>query len=275
MSILEATNHTTTNSERGQVNTDAAEVYEAFFVPALFQEWAERIVIEAQLQPGQTVLDVACGTGVLTRAIAERVGDAGQAIGLDINEGMLAVAEQKASHIQWHRGAAESLPFENNRFDAVVSQFGLMFFEDRQTALQEMMRVLQPGGQLAVAVWDTVENTPGYAKMIALLQQLFGQEAANGLRAPYNLGDISLLKSIFDGAGIVDISIITLEGTARFPSIDDWVYTDIKGWTLANMIDDGQFELLLAEANKTLRSFVQPDGTVAFKAPAHIVTKIK
>jgi ubiquinone/menaquinone biosynthesis C-methylase UbiE len=265
----------TSASDRGQVNTGAAEVYEDFFVPALFQEWGSRMADAAQVQDKQRVLDVACGTGVLARTIAERVGPDGEVVGLDINEGMLAVARQKAPHIEWRFGPAESLPFEDNSFDAVVSQFSLMFFEDRSAALSEMRRVLRPGGHLTVAVWDSLENTPGYAAMVELLQRLFGDEVANALRAPFNLGETSRLQSLFTGAGIPNANISTVEGTARFPSLEAWVTTDIKGWTLADMIDEDQFQHLLTEAETILHPFVTPAGTVRFSSPAHIVTAVK
>ncbi|MCB0155595.1 MAG: methyltransferase domain-containing protein, partial [Anaerolineae bacterium] len=263
------------NSERGQVNTSAAEVYDAFFVPALFQEWAGRMVKAAHVQSGQHVLDVGCGTGVFARAAAERVGPAGEVVGLDINEGMLAVARRKAPHIEWRCGPAEALPLEDNRFDAVACQFALMFFEERQAALREMVRVLRPGGRLAVAVWDTVENTPGYSAMGGLLQRLCGAEAANALRAPFNLGDTARLQTLFAEAGLPGAIITSLTGTARFESITAWVTTEIKGWTLADTLDDNQFEQLLAEAESVLKPFVRADGTVTFESPAHIVTVIK
>jgi SAM-dependent methyltransferase len=167
------------------------------------------------------------------------------------------------------------LPFGEGSFDAVVSQFGLMFFEDRRKALQEMGRVLRPGGALAVAVWDAAERSPGYAAMIALLQRLFGERIANELRAPFVLGDETALQSLFESAGIADAAIRTHRGTASFPSIESWVRTDVKGWTLADLIDDKQYALLLREAELALRSFVQPNGTVAFDAPALIATARK
>lgn len=261
-------------NDRGQVNTSAAKVYEEFFVPALFQEWCNRVAQAAHIQPGQRVLDVGCGTGILARTLAERVGPEGEVVGLDINEGMLAVARQKAPKIEWRSGPAEALPFEDNSFDAVVSQFSLMFFEDRSAALKEMVRVLRPDGRLVVAVWDSLENTPGYAAMTDLLQRLFGDEAANALRAPFNLGDTSLLKSIFTEAGLPTAKITTIEGSARFASLEAWVTTDIKGWTLADMIDEAQFQQLLTEVKKSLQSFVTPQGEVMFGSPAHIVTAI-
>jgi ubiquinone/menaquinone biosynthesis C-methylase UbiE len=262
-------------SETGQVTRDAAEVYEEFFVPALFQQWAQRVADAADIRAGERVLDVACGTGVLARAVTERAGQDGTVIGLDLNEGMLAVARRKAPEIEWRHGRAESLPFDSNSFDAVVSQFGLMFFEDRATALREMMRVLRPGGRLAVAVWAALEDSPGYAALTDLLQRLFGDRAADALRAPFVLANPQTLRSLFDESGIHDVHITTRDGTARFPSIESWIYTEIKGWTLADMIDDAQYERLLAEAQRVLQPFVGADGAVAFSLPAHIVTATK
>jgi ubiquinone/menaquinone biosynthesis C-methylase UbiE len=256
----------------GQVSKSAAEVYEEFFVPALFGEWAPRVADAARLAAGQAVLDVACGTGVLAREAAAHVSPGGSVTGLDRNDGMLAVAARKAPEIAWRRGRAESLPFPDGAFDAVVCQFGLMFFEDRAAALKEMGRVLRPGGRLAVAVWDAAERSPGYADMIALLQRLFGDRIANELRGPFTLGDTAVLRALFAEAGIANVEIRTTEGRARFPSLESWVHTDIKGWTLADLIDDTQYRRLLRAAQRDLAHHVQSDGSVSFAAPAHIAT---
>jgi SAM-dependent methyltransferase len=261
--------------DTGQVSASAAEVYEEFFLPALFQEWPPRIVDAARIATGQKVLDVACGTGVLARAAAGRVGPAGKVVGLDLNEGMLAVAKAKAPQVEWRQGRAEALPFDAGSFDAVVSQFGLMFFDDRRRAIAEMWRVLRPGGRLVVAVWDSLENTPGYAAVTEMLHRLFGVEFANALRSPYSLGDREALGVLFAEAGVGAAEVTTHEGTARFPSIDAWIFTDVKGWTLADMIDDAQFARLREAAQWVLRGFVGRDGTVSFRAPAHIATALK
>jgi SAM-dependent methyltransferase len=261
--------------DRGQVNHNAAEIYEEFFVPALFGEWVSRVMAAAGVQAGQQVLDVACGTGVLARGAAKQVGSAGSVVGIDVNEGMIAVAQRLAPAVTWQKGTAEALPFDNDSFDAVVSQFGLMFFDDKPAAIQEMVRVLRPGGKMAVAVWDTLENTPGYAQMTGLLLRLFGEEAANGLRAPFILGDKAALGRLFAAAGIANTTITTHTGQARFPSIHSWVFTDVKGWTLADMIDDAQFQTLVEAAEKELQPFVTPESSVNFAAPAHIVTYTK
>lgn len=259
----------------GQVTHSAADIYEAFFVPALFQQWTIPMMQAARLGPGDKVLDVACGTGVLTRAASRQVSPGGSVMGLDRNEGMLAVARREAPAIEWRQALAETLPFSDGAFDAVVSQFGLMFFEDRVAALKEMWRVLRSGGRLAVSVWDELERSSGYAAMAGLLQRLFGDGVAAALRAPFSLGDPAALRSVFAEAGIPNVEIATRDGMAHFPSLEAWVHTDIKGWTLAEMIDDGQYRLLLSAAETELAPYVQADGTVAFTTPAHIVTAAK
>lgn len=260
---------------RGQVTRTAADIYDEFFVPALFGEWSPRLAEATAIGPNQRVLDVACGTGVMAREAGTRVRPDGAVTGLDINDGMLAVARRKAPEIDWRQGPAEKLPFDAAAFDAVLCQFGLMFFEDRVAALKEMWRVLRPGGRLGVAVWDSLENTPGYAAVTGLLQRLFGDEAGDAMRAPFCLGDRETLLALFEHADIADAQLSTVTGTARFPSIEAWVHTDIKGWTLADMIDDKQFERLLGEARRELGRFASDDGSVAFRSPAHIVTATK
>jgi SAM-dependent methyltransferase len=229
----------------------------------------------ADIRAGERALDVACGTGVLARAAAERAGQDGIVIGLDINEGMLAVARRNAPNIEWRHGRAEALPFDSNNFDAVVSQFGLMFFEDQPAALREMMRVLRPGGRVAVAVWAALEDSPGYAALTNLLQHLFGDRAADALRARFALANPHILRSLFNEAGIHAAHITTHKGTACFPSIESWIYSDIKRWTLADMIDDTQYEQLLAETRRALQPVVGMDGAVAFSMSAHIATASK
>jgi ubiquinone/menaquinone biosynthesis C-methylase UbiE len=224
-----------------------------------------------KVSPGQRALDVACGTGVLGRHFAGRTGVADRVHGVDVNDGMLKVAESKAPGIHWQQSPGESLPFDDNTFDCVGCQFGLMFFENRILAIQEMIRVLKPGGKLAVAVWDTLDNTPGYLSMTELLQQLFGDAVANELHAPYALGDKNKLEALFNEAGVSRFKILTKQGVARFQSIYDWVFTDIKGWTLADMIDDQQFETLMSAAERTLQQYTDTSGAVCFSAPAHIV----
>ena len=256
---------------QGQVSNGAAEVYEEFFVPALFAQWPPYLAQAAAVGPGDRVLDVACGTGIAARHLAAITGPTGAVAGLDRNEGMLAVARRKAAEVEWRLGRAEALPFGDGTFDAVVCQFGLMFLYDQVQALREMARVLRPGGRLVVATWDTYANSPGYAKLIQLLAELFGESVADELRQPFALSDPRAVVQLFAAAGIARTTATTQMGVAHFPSLESWINTEIRGWTLAEILDErGQRELLAAAA-EVMQPHISGQGTVTFPAPAHIV----
>lgn len=256
-------------------NTAAA--YDELLAPALFQEWTSRVADAAEIRTGQRVLDVACGTGVLARTAAARVGPSGSVAGLDINPGMLSVAARVAPEIEWRQGSAESLPYEDQSFDAVVSQFGLMFFPDRHTALRETVRVLTPGGHLAVAVFDSLDNIPAYAAMATVLQRLVGKDTADALRFPFSLGDTEELSSLFAAAGITSAVVTSQKGVACFPSVKDMVLADVKGWfPLAQInLDERTIKAVVTEAEAALEPFLTPNGAVEFQVPVHIVTATK
>lgn len=263
--------------ERLQEQIDAAASYEALHVPALFRQWAPWVLDAADVAAGDRVLDVACGTGVLAREAVLRVAATGSVAGLDPGPGMLAVARQLEPRVDWQQGTAESLPFEDGSFDAVVSQFGLMFFTDRRQALQEMLRVLAPGGRLAVAVWEALENSPAYPIEVELLESMAGKPAAEALRAPFVLGDRNELEELFRSAGVGEVAITTRTGTARFPAIRTMVEADLRGWlpVMGVVLEEELIQRILAEAERVLHRYVTPEGSVVFEAPAHIVTATK
>lgn len=260
-----------TNAERGQVTRPAADVYEEFFVPALFGQWPGTVLDAVGARQGDRVLDVGCGTGILARAAADRVGRSGRVVGVDPNGGMLTVARRLGREITWDTGVAERLPYADDSFDRVVSQFALMFFTDRPAALSEMARVLAPGGSVALATWASLDTTPGYAAMVELLGELFGEQEAEALRAPFVLGDAEQMVDLV-GNAFSDPQVTRHDGVARFESIDAWVHTDVRGWTLADMIDDDQYRRLLGEARRRLTRFTDAQGRVAFPAPTLITT---
>jgi SAM-dependent methyltransferase len=252
----------------------AATAYEELHVPALFQQWPEPLLDALQVQAGDRVLDVACGTGILARTAAQRVGSQGRVAGLDPGSGMLHVAAQLAPDVEWRQGVAESMPFADESFEGVGSQFGMMFFTDRQQAIREMLRVLAPSGRLAVAVWDSLENSEAYPEEVALLQRIAGPRAADALRAPFVLGDPQELAGLFEGAGVADLQVTKRTGKARFPSIRSMVEADLRGWlpVMGVELPEEQIDRILAEAETTLRRYVTTEGKVVFDAPAHIVT---
>jgi SAM-dependent methyltransferase len=250
-----------------------AEIYDELFVPALFRQWAPALAELSGLCRSQRVLDVACGTGALTCQLPERVGPDGSVVGLDANPEMLRVARTKPERVEWIEASAEALPFGDRSFDAVVSQFGFMFFLDRPAALREMMRVLRPGGSLAVAVWDRIEHCPGYAALEGLLQELFGAALADAFRAPFQLGDPERLLAPCVEAGIADARVTRREGSVRFSSLEALLRTERACvWTLGGMLDDAQFERLLARARPAFQPFVARAGGIEFACPALILS---
>jgi SAM-dependent methyltransferase len=254
---------------------DAATGYQELLVPALMQEWAPRVADAAGISPGDRVLDVACGTGVLTREAARRAGPGGAVTGLDLSPEMLAVAARLSPELRWQQGSADALPFPDQSFDAVVSQFGLMFFPDPVVGLREMMRVLVPGGRLAVAVWGSLDVTPAYAAEVELVERLAGSAAGNALRALFALGDPNRMAELCAAAGIKGARVAMQPGRGRFPSIRTMVEVDVRDWLriVGITLDEALIETILRESETGLRPFVTVDQSgVGFESPAVLVT---
>ena len=256
-----------------QRQIEAARAYEALFVPALFEQYAPKVADAVSVGKGERVLDVACGTGILAREMLRRVGPRGRVAAIDAVPGMIEVAKQIAPAIEWHEGKAESLPFTDDSFDVVVSQFGLMFFTDRTRAIQEMLRVLTSAGRFAVAVWDSLENIPAYASVVELLERTAGQQAADALRAPFVLGDQSELARMFSEAGADSVEVTTHPGTALFPSIRIMVEADLRGWlpVMGVTLSEEQIGRILQEAEQVLSSYATAEGRAVFPVSAHLV----
>jgi ubiquinone/menaquinone biosynthesis C-methylase UbiE len=261
--------------ERWQVSTDAAEVYESCFVPAIFGAWARPVADAAGIMMGNKVLDVGCGTGVLAREALGRVGQEGHVVGLDLNEGMLAVAARTEPKIEWRRGDAASLPFEDASFDIVVSQFALMYFPDRVTSLSEMWRTLAVGGRLAVAAWAPIARARGYQILVDIAARRCGGEAADVLAAPFVLGDQAELAKQFADSGISRAKVTLHEGSIRFPSVKEFIRIEVKGSPLADVLSDDAMATLAAESESALAEFVVPSGEIVMPMDAHIVTATK
>ncbi|MCU9850397.1 methyltransferase domain-containing protein [Defluviimonas sp. WL0024] len=258
-------------AEAGQVETAAAAIYDRAFVPALFGQFAPMLADAAAIAPGEHVLDVGCGTGVAALAAAERIGPEGHVTAVDINPGMLAVARSKSDAIEWIEAPAESLPLADGQFDAVMCQFALMFFADRTAALREMARVTKPGGRIALLVWEVLDRTPAYDRLVPLVGEIAGPDAAAALAAPFSLGSIGDIKDEIDRAGLKLAEHGVLTGTARHASLDAWIDTEIGGWTLSDMVSAEPLRRLKAAARHDLAAHIGANGRVAFPAPARLV----
>ena len=267
-----------TNQERWQLIASTAEAYERHLVPSLFAPWAQRLVDLAAPRAAERVLDVACGTGIVARHAATRVGDTGAVVGLDLSHSMLAVAEMAAADvsppIHWRAGDAGALPFPDGGFDVVVCQQGVQFFPDRAAAFREMHRVLAPHGRLAISVWRDLRHSPGYQAMTAALERHAGAEAAAVMRTPFSCGDAERLRELVTAAGFRQVRIRIDIGAARFPSPEGFLRQQAAASPLAGPLHglavDG-WAALVRDLGETLGAHTDDDGVV-FPIEAVIIT---
>ena len=242
------------------------ENYERYLVPALFKPWAEDLVEMAALRSGDRVLDIACGTGIVARIAARRLGGNGSVIGLDLSGPMLdaARASPEGAAVEWQEGSAMKLPWPDAAFDVAFCQQGLQFFPDRIVALREMHRVLASSGRLALSVWGPIERSSGFTVLADALAQHIGPEAgALMTTGPFSLSNGSELRALIAEAGFQDISIHLAVKTIRFPSTDEFVLRYAAGSALGTAItntNDDARAALLAEIAAKLRSTVDDQG---------------
>jgi ubiquinone/menaquinone biosynthesis C-methylase UbiE len=228
--------------EQWQLACTAPELYERYLVPAITAVWAADLVDRAAPRPGERVLDVACGTGVVAHLAAERVGRTGRVAALDINPAMLAVARSlraaAGASIEWQEGSVLALPFPNAAFDVVLCQLGLQFFPDRPTALREMQRALAPDGRLALNVFGPIERNPATHALANALDCHVRPGASAAERAEHALADSEELRTLVAGAGFRDVVIRTTRKMVRFPSPGDYVRIQLAATPLASLIAD-------------------------------------
>ncbi len=152
--------------DAGNIDTTAAAAYEKHLVTKVFGPWAERVVEIAAPAPGEAVLDVACGTGVGARLAVPRVMPGGRVVGLDNDPGMIEVARRLAAQekidVEWHCKSALALPFADATFDLCLSLQGPQFVSDPLAGLNEIHRVLKPGGRLGASFSATIEHNKGH-----------------------------------------------------------------------------------------------------------------
>jgi len=261
--------------EKFQLSVEAAEAYEAGFVPALFADWAPALVDAAGVRPGQAVLDVACGTGVVAREAADRQRGQGRVVGLDLNEAMLVVARRLRPDIEWLQGDAAALPFDDDAYDVVLCQAALMFFPGPAVALREMARVVKPGGTVAVQVWASRESQTGFKPFYEVVSRHAGPGAVELISAYWTLGDLDRLTGLFDAAGLEVSSTRTRTGAIRVPSIDLYVTTEIESTPLVERISDEVYQRIRADARDALQPLYSETGGFQMPIVGHLLTGIR
>lgn len=186
----------------GQLNF--AEMYERFLVAPLFRPWAELLLDRAQPRPGERVLDLACGTGIVARLARERLQGRGTITGVDLSAQMLAVAQSLDPQVTWREGSALALPFaDGETFDLILCQQGLQFFPDKPAAAREMRRVLAPGGRIAIASWCPLAQAPLFRELHRAGEALLGPV----LDQRFSYGDAQVLEQLLKDAGFREVRV--------------------------------------------------------------------
>ncbi len=226
---------------------NAAENYERFFVPVIGEPLAQDLVAKAALRPGERVLDVACGTGIVTRLAADRVAPGGSVAALDITPAMLATARtivmDKSVPIRWYETTAESIPLPDASFDVVLCQLGLMFIPDKRAAVREMARVLAPGGRIFITVPTPTDFFNVFDDTLA---QHVGPEAAQFVKMVFSLNDPAELEALLRGAGLQDVRVQSAAKQIRLPSGEEFVWQYVQSTPLMALLADATDELRAA-----------------------------
>ena len=211
-----------------------AEGYESYMVPTLFGPCSRILIQEANPKPGERVLDVGCGTGIVAREVASRLAATATVTAVDLSTNMLAVARAVAAGegltIEWCEGNAEQLPFRDNAFDLVLCQFALMFVVDKAAALSEMRRVVSGSGRVLISVWQGLDRHPFYQTLHNVIQQRLGMSA---LQEIFALGDADALRGLALAAGFRFVEIKPFSLTARFPNPEAFIAGEIEVDTAA------------------------------------------
>lgn len=240
--------------------------YERFFVPAIGAPLATDLIRLAALRPGERVLDVACGTGVVARLASQQVGASGTVAGLDVNPGMLAVARSATPPgmpIDWHEASAEAMPLPYAVFDVVLCQMGLQFMPDKHAALREMRRVLVRGGRL-------IFNVPGptplpFTILGEALARHVGAGAAGFVTRVFSLHDAAEIQNLVSGAGFHDVSVQSDTRRLRLPAPEEFLWQYVHSTPLAGavaQVDDEGRRSLEREVVAKWQEFVEDSALV-------------
>ena len=263
------------------------EIYDRLFVPLIFEPYAEDLAARVAAIRPMRVLELAAGTGVVTRALAARLPAEARIIATDLNQPMLdqAAARQKGdARIVWQQADAQTLPFEDRSFDAVVCQFGVMFFPDRVNAYRETLRVLKPGGGYFFNAWDRIADNEFADVVTEAVAALFPSDPPRFLaRTPHGYHDADQIRADVSAAGFGAITLETIEYRSRAKSPLDPAIAYCQGSPLRNEIEArdkaGLDRATKAAAAALARRFgagaidgrIQAHVVVAMRAPRELI----
>jgi SAM-dependent methyltransferase len=256
------------------------KVYEQYLVPLIFEPYAHDLARRAASRPCRRVLEIAAGTGVVTRQLASVLPKETSIVATDLNPAMLEVASSVAVKrpVEWREADAMQLPFEDESFDVVVCQFGAMFFPDKGKAFSEARRVLEPGGTLLFNVWDRIEENEFADAVTRALESVFPADPPRFMaRTPHGYHDVAMIASDVARGGFAEpeISTVAARSRALSPRIPAIAYC--QGTPLRNEIE-ARDSTRLGDATDVAAMAIAGrfgHGAVDGKIQAHVVTVVR
>jgi ubiquinone/menaquinone biosynthesis C-methylase UbiE len=254
-----------------QLSGSGPEAYERYIAAPITKPCVPGLFAAAALDEGERVLDVGCGTGVVARMAADRVGATGRVTGIDLNAGMLAAAREfagdgTAAGIEWRQGDATALPVDDDDFDVVFCQQALQFVPDKAEAAREMHRVLTPGGRLACSVLRELRYNPYQQAVANALERHVDAKAAAVIHTPFSYGDADALRRIAAEAGFNDVHVRLEVGVMRFHSLEELIPGYIASTPAAGRIselDEAVQRAIIDDVKASLKNYVDDDGLAA------------
>lgn len=244
-----------------QLSGDAPTMYSRF-AGKIMGTWTDDLILSARCQDGDQVLDVACGPGTVANRVNLVSHKYCTVTGIDLNEGMLNIARRNPN-VDWHQGSASQLPFENGRFDVVLCQQGLQYFDDRSAAMKQMARVLAPGGRMAINVWGALDRQPFHSACVAGVDQFLGNDAVSAFDRAFSLHRAAELRQLAVDAGLTNIQVRFAHRTMRYASparlVDGFMNTTPVS-VLYNGLSDDRKRAFVAFAVEQLARDIDDEG---------------
>lgn len=253
--------------------------YDRLMVPLLFRPYAEELARRAQELAPRDVLETAAGTGAVTQALSDALPDA-KIVATDLNQPMLDVAAVRVQspNVRFQAVDAQQLPFDDERFDLVVCQFGAMFYPDKVRASAEAHRVLRPGGAYLLAIWDRIDrNAASNAAQQALIE-MFDEDPPLFMReGPFGYHEPSRIEQDLRDGGFADVRIDTVQLRSRCASATEAATALCYGTPMGSEIEDRGADALGRAFERVKAALEQFDAEAGFDAPmsAHVVTATK
>lgn len=262
-----------TTSTRWQLTREAAEHYERVLVPVILGPAAVALVDHVAPRHGDIILDAGCGTGAAARYAATHIGASGRVIGIDVNPGMIDVAQSlpapPGAAIQWQVASANDLPLPDDSVDLVLCAQTLQFIQDPVDALGEMRRVLRLQGRVAISTWSGIGGSPYFDSLAEAISRHVGSTVADGLRAAFRLADVGSVEGMLSAAGFVDVAADLLKLDINLPALRDFIPRHVGATPMSAAFSSAPPAIrnaVVEDIVRELADFAEGDGV---RVPVH------